>query len=387
MNTALDDYFASRQQEAVELLSKLIAANTTNPPGNERAAADVFEEYLAQDGIPCTRFEKASGRTNIVTHVGDGRPRLLVACHLDVVPAGDGWKTDPFKAHVEDGRVYGRGACDNKGPTTAALMAARFLKRHAESLRSQFIVLGAADEERGSTFGLEWLLAENKITADLAIVPDVAHNMKMIDVAEKGALFCEVISYGKQAHGSTPERGVNAVLVMVDFLNSLRNLSLNAPKHRFLGPPTINVGAIHGGTAPNIVPAKCSAYIDIRYVPGLKGEEILERVTALAQAAAANTPGASIEVSLQQDLPPSEVDPNMPLVRLIQKHTRAMLGQEAQPFGLPGATLAKQLIVRGIPAVGFSCGDDHVSHTSEEYIAIFEVVAFAKILAAIALDL
>ena len=387
MKTDMDAYFAAREQEAIELLSRLIAADTTNPPGNERAAADVFEKYLAQDGIPCRRFEKEPGRTNIVASVGEGRPRLLVACHLDVVPAGDGWESHPFEARIEGGRIYGRGASDDKGPTAAALMAARFLKRHAPGLRGQFIVLGAADEERGSTVGLEWALAEKKVAADIAIVPDVAHNMRMIDVAEKGALFMEAVAYGKQAHGSTPERGVNAVLVMVDLLNALREMKLTAPPHRFLGPPTMNIGAIHGGTAPNIVPAKCSALIDIRYVPGLASEQIAVEVRKLAEAAAAKTPGARIEIVVHQDLPPTEVDPETPLVKLIQKHTLAMFGFEAQPFGMTGATLAKQLMAHGIPAVGFSCGDDDKAHTSDESITISEVVNFAKILAAIALDL
>ncbi len=385
MSHQLNAYFASREEEAVTLLSDLIAADSTNPPGNERCAADVFERFLARDGIACERFEKEPGRANIVAQVGHRGPRLLIACHLDVVPAGDGWRQDPFKARLEAGRIFGRGASDDKGPTAAALMAARFLK--TQDLPCRFIVLGAADEERGSTLGLEWLLAERKIAADMAIVPDVAHNMRMIDVAEKGALFLEAVAYGKQAHGSTPERGVNAVMVMVDLLNALRDMQLAAPPHRFLGPPTLNIGAIHGGSAPNIVPAKCSAAIDFRYVPGLAGAQIAERVRALAQAASAKTPGARIEVNVHQDLPPTEVDPELPLVRLIQKHTRALFGYEAQPFGMTGATLAKQLIARGIPAVGFSCGDDDKAHTSDESITVAEVVNFAKILSAIALDL
>jgi acetylornithine deacetylase/succinyl-diaminopimelate desuccinylase family protein len=382
-----DEYFSNRGQEAVKLLSDLVAANTTNPPGNEAAAADAFERYLAEDGIPCERFERDPGRTNIAARVGEGRPRLLIACHLDVVPAGDDWGSDPFTARVEGGRVYGRGASDDKGPTAAALMAARFLKRHAPHLRGQFIVLGAADEERGSGVGLEWLLQEGKLTADMAIVPDVSNNMRMIDVAEKGALFLEAVSHGRQAHGSTPERGINAVTAMTDLLNALREMTLTAPPHRFLGPPTVNIGAIHGGTAPNIVPAKCTAAIDIRYVPGLTGDEIAKRVRALAAAAAAKTPGARIEVFIRQDLLPTEVEPDLPLVRLIREQTKALLGFEAQPIGMPCATLAKQLIGHGIPAVGFSCGDDGQAHTTNESIAISEVLGFARLLSAIALSM
>ena len=144
---------------------------------------------------------------------------MLVACHLDVVPAGDDWKRNPFEAWIENGRIYGRGSSDNKGQMASMMAVAKFLKENESKLNGQFILAGVADEERGSALGLEYLLNECGIKADFAIIPDVAHNMQLIDVTEKGTLFLEITSHGKQAHGSRPEMGVNAIWNMIPFWN------------------------------------------------------------------------------------------------------------------------------------------------------------------------
>ncbi|MBI2560640.1 MAG: M20/M25/M40 family metallo-hydrolase [Planctomycetes bacterium] len=181
-------------------------------------------------------YEKTPNRTNIIASVGNGNPILLVACHLDVVPAGDGWEMNPFEPKITNGRIYGRGACDNKGQMASMLVLTRFLKEYVGAngcspLCGTFILVGAADEERGSAFGLEYLLSECNVSADYAIIPDVSHNMRLIDVSEKGNLFLEIVSYGKQAHGSTPEKGINAIWNMIELLNQLKEMKFSCTSH------------------------------------------------------------------------------------------------------------------------------------------------------------
>ena len=168
-------FVQAHRDELVELTCQLIRARTENPPGRESLAARVVETYLKALDIPYTLHEKEPERTNIVARVGHlstkvqsssggnppkpafersegtkkvqaAGPSLLVACHLDVVPAGDGWETDPFEPLVKDGRVYGRGATDNKGQMAACMVLARFLKEHERQLQGEFILIGAADE-------------------------------------------------------------------------------------------------------------------------------------------------------------------------------------------------------------------------------------------------
>ncbi|MFN3467318.1 MAG: M20 family metallopeptidase, partial [Candidatus Brocadiales bacterium] len=223
-------FVKTHRNELVELTCQLIRARTENPPGRESLAVKAVETYLKALDIPYTLHEKEPERTNLVARIGpppkkvqrfkglkvqETVPSLLVACHLDVVPAGDGWETDPFKPVMKNGRIYGRGATDNKGQMAACMVLARFLKEHEPQLRGEFILIGAADEEKGSRLGLEYLLEECGLRADYAVIPDVSYGMRKIDVAEKGALFLEITSLGRQAHGSRPEEGINAIWNMM----------------------------------------------------------------------------------------------------------------------------------------------------------------------------
>lgn len=383
---AIKSYMQNEEKRIVDYACKLINARTENPPGNEIVAARIVEEFFTSLGIPYTLFEKAKDRTNIVGRIGSGTPTLLVACHLDVVPAGDEWKRNPFDAWVENGRIFGRGASDNKGQMAAMMAVARFLKENESRLKGQFILVGAADEERGSSLGLEYLVSECGVRADFAIIPDVAHNMQMIDVTEKGALFLEIISHGKQAHGSRPEMGINAVWHIITLLERIKQIKFKQTSHPLHTPPTLNLGSIHGGTAPNIVPALCKAQLDIRYLPDDSGDEIMAGLISIVKEVEAQSK-AHFEIKIISHQLPTAVPINNPLVEVISKHTVSVLGVRPKPKGLSGATVTKQLIQSGITAIGFGPGDEAEAHATNESISIRELVDFAEIMTLITLDI
>ncbi|MFQ5713396.1 MAG: M20 family metallopeptidase [Candidatus Scalinduaceae bacterium] len=371
----------------MRLATELIGANTVNPPGNECLAVNVVEKYFKTHGIQYDIFEKIKGRTNIVGCIGSGNPILLVACHLDVVPPGDGWNTDPFKSVVKNGRIYGRGASDNKGQMACMLVLARFLKENESKLNGSFLLVGVADEEKGSSLGMKYLLDECKVTADFAIIPDIAHNMRMIDVGEKGALFLNITSHGKQAHGSTPEKGTNAIWDMIELLNQLKNIKFKCLSHELFTPPTLNLGTITGGVASNIVPAKCEARLDIRYLPGETEEEVLNNIKEMMASIKKHNPTANYEITIDSDLPPTQVSLNNPLINLIEMHTESILGLKPKTMGLSGSTVTKQLIEKDVMAVGFGPGNEDQAHIANESIEIKELIDFGKIMGLITFDL
>jgi acetylornithine deacetylase/succinyl-diaminopimelate desuccinylase family protein len=381
------NYIEGLEGEIVRLATELIGANTVNPPGNECLAVNVVEKYFKTLGIQYDIFEKIKGRTNIVGYIGSGNPILLVACHLDVVPPGDGWNTDPFKSVVRNGRIYGRGASDNKGQMASMLVLARFLKENESKLNGSFLLVGAADEEKGSSLGMKYLLDECKVTADFAIIPDVAHNMRMIDVGEKGALFLNITSHGKQAHGSTPEKGTNAIWDMIELLNKLKDIKFKRLSHKLFTPPTLNLGTISGGVASNIVAAKCEARLDIRYLPGETKEEVLNNVKEMIASIRKHNPTANYEITIDSDLPPTQAPLNNPLPNLIAMHTEFILGLNPKTMGLSGTTVTKQLIEKDVMAVGFGPGDEDQSHIANESIEIKELIDFGKIMGLITFDL
>ncbi len=379
-------FFDDARDDMVGILCRLIEQDTTNLPGNEHLAAKVVHEFLDECGIEYKDYEKKPGRTNVVATVGKGRPVLVAAAHMDVVPAGEGWSTEPFKPVVRDGRVYGRGTVDNKGQLASLLYCAKYLKEHEDELNGTFMLIAAADEERGSELGLVYLVDEEIVRADAAIIPDTAGNMREISVGEKGMVRMRVTSYGRQAHASTPELGFNAIWPLVDFLARFRKLDLGGAKHDLFSPPTTNLGLIKGGAAVNIVPAQAEADIDCRYLPGMSGEEICGRLCALAEETMADNPGSKIEVAKLEDMAPFLLSRDEPIITLIQKHANKVLGLEPELTGMAGTTVCKQLVAKGIPSVGYSTGDKGVAHVADEYIAVDEVVDFAKVMYSIVMD-
>jgi len=380
-------YIQSHEDEIVNMATNLIGANTVNPPGNEYLAVNIIEKYFNSHGIRYDIFEKVTGRTNIIGYIGNGNPKLLVACHLDVVPPGEGWETDPFKSVVKNGRIYGRGANDNKGQMATMLALAGFLKEKESRLNGSLLLIGAADEEKGSRLGLEYLLDECGVSADFAIIPDVGNNMEIIDIGEKGALFLDITSYGKQAHGSTPEKGNNAIWNMIELLNQLKKIKFECLTHELFSPPTLNLGNISGGVTHNIVPAKCEAKLDIRYLPGETEKEILDNINEMISSIKKQNPTANFDIAIVSHLPPTQIPVDNPLISLISKHTESILGVKPIPVGFSGVTVSKQLIEKGIMAVGFGPGDEDQSHISNESIAIQELIDFGKIMGLVIFDL
>jgi len=382
----IDRWFEAHAGELLPLLSDLVSARSENPPGNERAAAAVVARFFQRHRIPFESHEPADGRVSLIGRVGSAGRRLFVAGHLDTVPAGDGWTLAPFEPVVRNGRLYGRGSGDNKGPTAALLLVARCLSE-CFSLRGTAFFGALADEERGSCLGLEWLLREGKISADYAIIPDGGGNLREIDVAEKGMLLLEVVSHGVQAHGSRPECGVNAIWNLIEGLRRFRERGLPPAHHALLGNATFNLGQIEGGSAPNVVPARAAARIDIRWLPGQSAEALTDWVRDAFRSVEEENRNARFEVEVLNIMPPTEVSPESDLVRTIRSAMREVTGADAVPVGTGGITVAKQLNLRGILAVGWGPGDKDLFHAADESVSVEELILFGRILARIAVRL
>ncbi len=237
-----------------------------------------------------------------------------------------------------------------------------------------------SDEERGSNLGLKYLIETKKIKPDFAILPDVSGSMKEITIAEKGVLWLELISKGKQAHGSTPEKGTNAVYNLIEVLSLIKNYVLNHRKHKFLSKPTINLGLIEGGAAPNMVPALAKAILDIRYLPSQSHSKIINEIKSLISKARKKNKSINIKINQLNSAMPTEISQNNKLVKAIKESARKILNINPKITGLSGATDTKTLIKNKIPAVGFSCGEHSMPHMANESIKIKELSDFSKVL-------
>jgi len=369
-----------KSAEIVKLLSELVAKDTVNPPGNEYRAARIVEREFKKSKIKYKKFEKTKGRTNIIGYIGKGKPSLFFAAHSDTVPVDVGWKTDPFKLVKKGSRLYGLGTSDNKGPLACLIVLAKVLKKHEKKLKGQVLISAVADEETGSKEGIHYLI-DNKIKPDYAIIPDVSSSMKNIDIGEKGRLVLRISSYGKQAHGSRPYEGVNAIYKMMDLLKVLKNFKLRYRKHKLFTPPTINIGMISGGSALNSVPSLCHITLDIRYLPKQIPRKIINELKTLIKKVDGKY---KIEV-LDGGSVPTEISPDNVLVRSIKSNTKKVLNKAPVPDGISGGTVVKQLLLHNILAVAFGPGNE--IHCPNEYIEEKELTQFTKICTLVSFDL
>ena len=354
-------------------------------PGQEGKVCAILAKELDKLGISHTTHAKESGRDNLVAEVGRheaGYRRLLVLLHTDVVPSGspDAWKFAPFEPFEKDGKLYGRGVLDDKGPLVASLAALRLLKQHEADLPGVFQFGAVADEEVDVGVGLPFLIEKGVFDCTDAIIPDIAGNMKEINVAEKGRTLLKVRCRGVQAHAMEPSKGVNAIHAMARLLLALESFRLRYEAHPLLGGPTLNTGLVRGGVAPNAVAGDCDATLDIRYVPGQTAEGIRDHIQRLADRVA--IPDSSFTIEIIQDALPCQVAPDALIVQRIRQHA-----PDAKVVGSGGGTFAKGLVLAGVDAVGWSCGDEATYHQPNEEIEIDQLTSFAGRLACLALDL
>lgn len=407
MKTAITSYFKRNRdavrKEMLDLLREMVAQKTVNVPssklanfdylkirGEEWRVGDIVEREFKKWGIRYDVFSRMEGRPNVIGYVGRGEPgskKLFMACHMDIVPPGTGWDTDPFEMVEKDGVVYGRGVLDNKGPLVSSMLAAKILKEVVgdEQLAGELQVSGMSDEEAsdpdGIDYGVHYLMEEKLIDPTFAIIPDIGENMQKIDVAEKGRMVLNVKAKGVQAHGSTPHRGVNAINKMAKFLVLLEKYELEHVKDPILEHCTVNVGEIHGGAAANIVPNECNVDIDIRLVPGQTPEGIKRELKELSAHIADD-----FEFTIAAATLPHAIDPNNILVKSIQQNAKAF-GLNPVPFGLGGGTFAKGMNQHGILAVAFGPGDDTAFHVANEYLLVDQLLTFAELTCMVAIDL
>jgi acetylornithine deacetylase/succinyl-diaminopimelate desuccinylase-like protein len=356
-------------------------------PGMESRVTSILAEECRRLKIPFATHAKVEGRESLLASVGQKKPgyrHLLVLLHTDTVPAGSPtvWKRPPFEPSEEGGTLYGRGVLDDKGPLAASFAALRLLKEREDLLPGTFTFGAVCDEEVGIGVGLPYLIERGLITCTDAVIPDIAGNMKEINIAEKGRVLLKVETTGKQAHAMEPAKGVNAIHALARALLAIEKMTLAHRPHPLLGGPTINTGLARGGVAPNAVPADAQAILDIRYVPGQTAEGIRSEIAAVASKAIADLQGASVEATVVQNALPCEVSPEAPIVKRLLRHA-----PEAKVIGSGGGTFAKDLVLMGVDAVGWSAGDEETYHQPNEEIEVEQLVTFAGRLAALALEI
>ena len=304
--------------EAVALLRDLLRIDTSNPPGNETAAAELLRDYLVRHGIECELVARVPGRANLVARIrGSGSgPSLALTGHTDVVPAdARDWQRPPFAGDLDgDGYVWGRGAVDMKSHTATNAVALATLAREGFRPRGDLVLIAQADEEDGTeAVGMQWLVEHRPdLRVDLAIDEGGGERIPLasggaavtVGVGEKACLPVLVTALGEAGHASTPHLAANAVPRLATLIDRIARhrpertvlpvvarmleqlgadpegdldaaiaaVAAEAPtladELQSLLAMTLAPTRLHGSDARNVLPARATVDVDARLLPG-----------------------------------------------------------------------------------------------------------------------
>jgi len=335
-------------REALDYLKDYISINTTNPPGNEKPAADYIKSILEKEDLEVEALAADPDRPNLICRLkGDGSKKpLILLHHMDVVLAEkDKWTVDPFGGEERDGYIWGRGALDMKGLGIMELMAFLLARRLALPLKRDLIYIAVPDEETGGGLGAEWLVENHgqKIQAEFLLnemgcgVESGAFSHFNLAIGEKGPIWLHLSTEGTPGHGSIPRpdnpcvrltRALNRIAEyqpplkiikeLHPFLDKVgigRTVSLKElSSHPILANPavkamfmnTVNLTVLKAGEKENVVPSRAEAMLDCRLLPGEDQDSFLAELEALI-----GDPEIKIEISEAFQASVSPVDTGM----------------------------------------------------------------------------
>ncbi|WP_313689608.1 M20 family metallopeptidase [Pantoea sp.] len=381
---------SSYQADSVRMkrdLTALVAINTENPPGHEREAAECVAGWLREAGFDLSFSEYAPGRTNVIALLknGDG-PCFAFNTHLDTVPAGTGWSSDPFTLTEREGRLYGRGACDAKGPLVAMVEALRMLAANRHSWSGTLMGVFTADEEVASE-GAKFYVRDQPPAIDFAVIGEPTSNATFS--AHKGSLRPRVRVKGVTAHSGTPELGINAIYQsakLLGLIEEAHHQQVRCRCHALVGNASLTVTRIHGGHADNVVPDNCELLLDRRMVPGEDEAEVKAELQQLLDHAREQS-GVEAEIIAWQPTTggATETDSSEAIVQHSLAACRRHGQPEPGPFGFQGGCDLVHFRTLGAKGVVVGPGALAVAHKPDEFVPVEEFIAAAYIYLDIAL--
>ena len=353
-----------------ELLRKLVGVETTAARG-ELAAAEIISTELGRSGIECRVDRWGQSRANLVaqTKSAGRRGALLFACHLDVVGPGEAkWEHPPFSGEERNGKIYGRGSADMKGGITAVVTAIREIVDSGVKLEGDIIFFAAAGEETDSCGAKRFVSAAGGDLPDIAGVVLPEPTDFEVVTAHRGMLWLKAQTFGRAAHGSTPELGINAIGSMRDLLGELESYKIRAEPHKLLGECSMSVNTIVGGKEVNVVPDSCEVGIDIRTLPGQNRQAIIDDFERIFAKLKQKNDEFQASVSVVREVGALETDRDCDFV----KEFCSVVGAK-QTKAVGFTTDGPHLVSLGAPVVIFGPGKPEVCHKPDEYIDIADV--------------
>lgn len=412
MDDRLFSEIEARADDMAWLTADLIRFPTVNPPGDayvpcveyiaERLSVRNFVvEFVRAEGAPGD--SDAFPRVNVIARL-EGRapgPTVHFNSHIDVVEAGDGWTVEPFSGLIQDGRVYGRGACDMKGGLAASIVAVEAFTDLYPDFPGAIEISGTVDEESGGFGGVAHLARLgyfSKPRVDHVIIPEPL-NKDRICLGHRGVWWAEIETKGEIAHGSMPFLGDCAVRHMGAVLSAFeRELfpALNAKRTRMPVVPegarrsTVNFNAIHGGQAENHdglpapnVPDSCRLVIDRRFLLEETLGEVKAEIISILDRLRDERPRFDYEIRDVMEVLPLMTERDAPVAEAVAQGIRDVFGRDPDYVISPGTYDQKHISRIGHlhDCIAYGPGILDLAHRPDEWVGIADMVESAKVMA------
>ena len=397
LNKAID-WIESSRDDMTRFMLEMLKIKAVNPDGGgkgEFERAMYMKKHLEDLGLHVTRHDIPDSRVvegvrvNL-TAVLDGEDKgrtLWLAAHLDTVPEGSRafWATDPYVPTVKEGKIFGRGAEDNGQAVCSSLFAMKAMKTLGLKPMMNLGLAYVSDEEFGSKYGVIPLLEKGVFKAsDMALVPDSGSpDGSQIEIAEKSILWLKIITKGKQVHGSTPEKGLNARRVAMnlairldDTLHSkyLAKDALFDPQPSTFEPTKCDANVENVNTVPGLD----VQYFDCRILPRYPLDDVMKQIDSVKLRVEKET-GATIEIQpIQREENANPTPMESPIVQKLKAALKELRALEAKPIGIGGGTVGAYFRRKGIHTAVWSTIDD-LAHQPNEYCKIENMVNDAKV--------
>lgn len=410
-----------RRDDLVSLTRDLLRIPTLNPPGeNYREICDYLAVRLQAAGFD-VEFVRAHGtpgdsdkypRWNVIARREGAHPGECVHfnSHIDVVEVGLGWTKDPFGGELEDGRIYGRGACDMKGGLAASIVAAEAFLAVCPGFAGAIEISGTADEETGGYGGVAHLAEKGYFDPERVqhvIIPEPL-NKDRICLGHRGVWWAEVETYGEIAHGSMPFLGDCAVRHMGAVVEEMERSLFPALAEKRTEMPvvpegarqsTLNINSIHGGQAepePDFtglpspcVPDSCRMIVDRRFLLEENIDDVEAEFLQVLKDVESKRETFRYDIRELHRVLPTMTDKDAPVVRTVSKAIADTLGKPAQYVVSPGTYDQKHIdrIGKLKNCIAYGPGILDLAHKPDEYVGVEDMLDSAKVMGRSLIDL
>jgi succinyl-diaminopimelate desuccinylase len=386
-----------QQEELVELTRQLVRIDTVIRPESGNTEAGVVEFLRSWvrrelDLEPAVETVEP-GRENLFFTLDSGRPGpcLLLEGHTDVVSEGERgrWSFDPFGGVLQNGRIYGRGACDMKAGLAVNLVVAKALLSSGVSWRGRLALCFVCDEE-GMMIGIKDFIRRGHADGvDACLVPEPEENQLCLSM--KGAIRAVVRVRGRMAHGAMPRSGINPNTRLARIILAFERYEAaeirRCGEDPFLGYPSVTFTVLRapppGAPAQlNVLPGEAEGFVDIRTVPAQDHEQIRAALRRILGELADGDPDFRAEIEFLEDRPVVSIGKDEPIVQEAAGAFREVACREPVYGGVPGATDGTFLSAwKGIPCLVNGPGPRHIPHQVDEYVEVGQLLEAARVYA------